>query len=237
MNDDTTNRLNMIGTCLTLADQPASRAVWDGHPPVAFGTGYTALAAAYAEALATAQDAATDITGTAEAKASAERILEDTAYLLARALASYYRSIGDLENLAKVNVSKSSIVRLRHQALSTRAGEIRDLAQAAVAAPTAADYAITAARVTALTEALDAFAALRNAPRSASTARSGMRDELITQVAGLMEEVRGLDDLVLQFADSPAAREFSDAWKHARMIIDAGHGPSQPPTPPPPPTP
>lgn len=240
MNDETINRLNMIGACLTLADRPESRAVWDGQPPLAFDEGYTALAADYATALETLQEAGTDITGTTDAKAAAERALEDLAYRMARALTSYYRKIGDATNLAKVNVSRTSIVKLRHQALTTRTSEIRDLAQSVVAAPTAVNYGITAPRITELTAAITAFETLRNAPRSATAARSGTRDELITQVAGLVEAVRELDDLILQFPDTPESRAFATAWKSARIVIDAGHGPGeeeQPPTPPTPPTP
>jgi hypothetical protein len=239
MNDETSNRLNMIGACLTLADKPESRAVWDGQPPLAFGEGYTALAADYATALETSMEVGSDITGTTDAKATAERTLEDLAYRMARALVGYYRKVGDSANLAKVNVTRSAIVRLRHQDLTTRTTEIRDLAQDVVAEPEAVNYAITAPRITALTAAIAAFEALRNAPRSATAARVGMRDELITQVAGLVENVRDLDDLVLQFADSPESRTFAMSWKTARIVVDAGHGPGEeePPTPPTPPTP
>lgn len=239
MNDETINRLNMIGACLTLADLPESRAVWDGQPPLAFDEGYTTLAADYATALEISQEAGSDISGTTDAKANAERALEDLAYRLARALTGYFRKIGDAEHLAKVNVTRSSIVRLRHQQLTHRTTEIRDLAQSVVAAPTAVNYAITTPRITELTTAITAFETLRNAPRGAIAARSGTRDELVTQVAALVETVRELDDHVLQFPDSPATRTFATAWKTARIVVDAGHGPGEeePPTPPTPPTP
>ncbi len=105
--------------------------------------------------------------------------------------------------------------------------EIRDLAQAAVGTTGAADRGIVAARVTALTAAIDAFELLRNTPRDAVADRSALRRELKTVVAGLMQSIADLDDLALQFPDTPAARAFIAAWKQARVIVDAGHGPGE----------
>ena len=62
--------------------------------------------------------------------------------------------------------------------------------------------------------------------------------DLTTRIAALMEEIRDLDDLVIQFDGTEAGRRFISAWKQARNIIDAGHGPGPAtPTPPTPPTP
>jgi hypothetical protein len=54
--------------------------------------------------------------------------------------------------------------------------------------------------------------------------------------ATLLEDLRDLDDLVLQFADSESGPRFIQAWKQARIIVDAGHRPGEeeaPASPPP----
>jgi hypothetical protein len=52
-----------------------------------------------------------------------------------------------------------------------------------------------------------------------------------TRVAGLVARAEELDDLVVQFDGSAAGRAFGAAWKQARLIVDAGHGPGEEPAP------
>ena len=237
MTDTLTNQTNMIDTAIKLAKSATHRPVWENQAPLAFGIDLTALEAALADALELATAAYSATSGTTDQKAVAEDALEDLAYAVARALANHFKKTGDLEKRAKVNVRKSAIVRLRDTALTTRCTEIRDLAQAAVGTPGAADRGITAPRVTALTAAITEFERLRNSPRSAVADRSAMRRELKTVVAGLMQDIADLDDLILQFPDSTATRTFIAAWKQARIIVDAGHGPGEEEPPANPPTP
>lgn len=236
MNDTLTNQTNMIDTAIKLANRPEHKAVWENQQPLAFGIDLAALETALADALEFAGAAYSATTGTTDQKAAAEDALEDTVYPVARSLANFYKKTGDLTNLAKVNLRKSAIVRLRDADLTMKCTEIRDLAQAAVGQPGAEDRGIVAARVTALTTAINSFETLRNTPREAIADRSAMRRELKTVVAGLMQDIADLDDLVLQFDTTEAGRHFIAAWKQARIIVDAGHGPGEeeeePPTPP-----
>lgn len=237
MTDTLTNQTNMIDTAIKLAKRPEHRAVWENQAPLAFGTELAALETALAEALEFATAAYSATTGTTDQKAAAEDALEDIAYVEARALASFYKKTGDLANLAKVNVRKSAIQRLRDADLTMKCTEIRDLAQAAVGHAEATARDITAGSVAALTAAIDAFEILRNTPREAIADRSAMRRELKTVVAGLMQDIAGLDDLVLRFNKTEAGRLFIEAWKMARIIVDAGHGPGEEEQPPAPPAP
>ena len=68
MNDQTTNQLDMVGTCLNVADKPENFAVWNGQPPLDYGTDLSAIRGEYQaiRALAALADAAT--TGPAEPK-------------------------------------------------------------------------------------------------------------------------------------------------------------------------
>ena len=54
-----------------------------------------------------------------------------------------------------------------------------------------------------------------------------------TDIAGLLEQLADMDDLVLQFDGSEAGKRFIEAWKRARIIVDpgGGHGGTPPATP------
>jgi len=184
-------------------------------------------------AIELAQRATSTITGTTDEKDAAETTLEDLAHPLARALALHFKKTGDLVSRAKVNFSKSALQRLRDQVLVTRTAEIRDLAQSALAQPGTTGRGITAARITALSAAIDAFAPYVNAARTEIVNRSALYRELATDVAELMEQINDLDDLVLQF-ESEAGQNFQTAWTAARKIIDTGRSPGEeePPSPP-----
>lgn len=41
-------------------------------------------------------------------------------------------------------------------------------------------------------------------------------------IAALVESVRHLDDLVIQFDHTPAGEHLIEAWRRARVIIDRG---------------
>jgi hypothetical protein len=46
--------------------------------------------------------------------------------------------------------------------------------------------------------------------------------EVETDTASLIEIAGDLDDLVLQYDDTAAGRNFISAWRQARMIVDLG---------------
>ena len=172
--------------------------------------------------------------GAGDAKAQAETALEDAAFILARALANHFKKTNNLEKLAQVDVTKSEIVQLRQQDLLDKTTAIRDLATATVAEPGAAGRGVTPARITTLTNAINAFTAVMNLPRGQIVNRSTLLKEVDTDTADLLEQVADLDDLVLQFDGTDAGKRFIEAWKHARIIVDTGggHAGGTPPTPP-----
>ncbi len=226
----------MVGSCITVANQPEPKAVWHGQPPAAFGTDLAALATAHAAVSATHALAMTATGGAADAKAVAEATLENAAYAMARAMANHFKKTGDLDRRGKVDFSKSEIVRLRNLDLRDQATAIRDLALAATTQPGAADRGITPARIGELTAAITLFSTILSTPRGQIVTRATLLKEVETDTAALLENLRDLDDLVVQFAATPAGQRFVQAWQNARIIVDAGHGPGTPdeedPTPP-----
>jgi hypothetical protein len=234
MKDPVTNRLNMIGACIAVAERPEYVPVWTNQLPQDFTTDFAALKTEYNATTAAAAVAYAATTGPADAKALAETALEDAAFVLARACVAHFTKTGDATRRAQVDFTKSAIVRLREQTLLSTATLIRDLADGARGETGAGARGVTQARVTALTNALNAFSAQLNAPRSQIANRAALIRDVETRVAGLVARAEEMDDLVVQFDGTAAARAFGAAWKQARLIVDAGHGPGEPPAPPPP---
>ena len=226
----------MVGACITLAQSSGYQSVWEGNEPTDFGTDLNLLGGKYGTISATHSAALAATGGATDAKTLAETGLEDIAYLVARALAVHFKKTGDLDRRGKVDFSKSDLVRLRHRELIDQAAVIRTLAAAAVAEPGAAGRGVTAARLATLTAAIATFTGLVNEPRGQIVNRSTLLKEVETDTAALLEDLRDLDDLALQFSGTLEGDRFVQAWKRARIIVDAGHGPGEeeeePPAPP-----
>jgi hypothetical protein len=225
MNDELTNKTNMIGACIAVAETAENRLVWDGKTPAAFGTDLAELKTGREDALEIARKAASATTGTADDKATAEAVLETAAFAIARAAANHFKKTGDLTRRAKVNFTRSGIVRLREQALLTTTRDILATATTAKDEPGATDRGLTPAALAALSKAIGDFERLLNQPRGGIANRNALLADLKTRVAGLMDDIADLDDLVIQFGGTEAGDRFVAAWKKARSIIDAGHGP------------
>lgn len=228
----------MVGACINVAYSKDYKPVWTGNEPADFTTDIEILKTGHAAVTqkAALADAATG--GAGDAKSQAETILENAAFILARALANHFKKTNNLDSLGKVDVTKSEIVQLRNQDLLDKTTAIRDLATAAQAEPGANGRGVTAARIAALTAAIDGFTGVMNNPRGQIVNRSTLLKEVDTDTAKLMEQIADLDDLVMQFDGTDAGKRFIEAWKRARIIVDNGGGHSTggntPPTPPPP---
>ena len=133
-----------------------------------------------------------------------------------------------------MNYPLSAFQKLRDQNLVALCTEVRDIAQSVTAEPKATNRGVTAARITALSNALTTYASLINTPRGQIVNRAALLRELETRTAKLVEDAHDLDDLVVQFNTTEAGRLFGQTWDQSRIIVDSGHGPTPTPTPPPP---
>lgn len=224
MNTRLLNQLNMVNTCVGLANNADYKPVWTGKDPADFGTDIVNLKTGYdaITAKAVLVDGATG--GVTDAKAVAETALENAAYVLARALAVHFKKSGDRTNLGKVDLAKRDFVKLSGQPLVTKTTEVRDLGNTTVSDPNAVKRGVTAARIAAVTAALTAYTPLMNAPRGQIVNRSTLLKEIETDTASLLDQLTDLDDLILQFDGTDAGKRLIEAWKRARIIVDAGHG-------------
>jgi hypothetical protein len=234
MNARLQNQLTMIRACLTVAHSDEYQPVWTGRPPADFATDLVHLTTLFDTVVAKAAqtDAATG--GATDAKAQAEAALEEATFVLARALATHFKRTGDLDRRGKVDFSKSALVKLRAQSLINQALAIRDLGAAAVSEPGAEGRSVTAERVAALTGAITAFSDLMSVPRGQVVNRGALLRDVEADVAAMIDHLGDMDDLVVQFSGTDDGDRFVDAWKHARIIVDAGVGHSSRVAPPPP---
>ena len=214
----------MIATCLTVANEAAYQNVWSGKDPADFTTDLALLASGHASVLAIAAEWERAAGGAADAKAQAETTLENIAHLTARACYNHFKKSGDLDRAGKVNYTKTDIVKLRAQELIHTTTAIRDIATQATSAPAATARGITASRVAQLTQAINDYSAVINAPRGQIVNRSTLSKEIAKDTAALMQLVRDMDDLVIQFAGTADGDRFVTAWKQARIIVDSGSG-------------
>ena len=150
MNSRLQNQLNMVGACITVASSDACKPVWNGNPPADFTTDMASLQTGYGKTSADAALADAAPGGMGDVKAAAETVVENAAHVLTRAMTNHYKKTGDLDNLAKVDVTKTEIVKLRTQDLLDKTTGYRDLANVAVTQPGATDRGVTTARIATL---------------------------------------------------------------------------------------
>lgn len=210
----------MVGACLTVAHDPKYQPVWSGQPPVSFEKGLATLQAGYLSLTVKASEAEAANGGASDTKAEAESSLIEGAHVLARALAVHFKSTGDLTRLGQIDLSRTDLVRLRENDLVPNAILIRDIGAEAQTEPSAGDNGITAARVNALTAAIEVFQAIITTPRGKIVGRKTLLKEVETDMVGLLVLLHDLDDLVLQFNEADLGRSFVAAWRSARMVID-----------------
>lgn len=237
MNDRLRNRLNMINTCLGIANSAEHKPAWNGKDPADLGDDLAQLGTSYTACMSKAALAAGTRDGSTDAKTNAETALENNAYVLARALAVHFKKTGNLASLGRVDIAKRDLVKLSGQPLIVKATEIRDLGIAAAADANAVKRGVTAARVTAVTDAIAVYTPLVNAPRGQIVNRGALLKEIGTDTAAMLGQLTDLDDLILQVDGGEAGQRFQAAWKRARVIVDAGHGPGAEETPAPAPAP
>lgn len=118
--------------------------------------------------------------------------LGDAAYTVARALANHFKKTGYLDR--------------RDQAAA-----IRDVALTATAEPGAAGRGITPARIALFTAAITEFSRILTTPRGQTVNRAALLKEVETRTAALLEQLRDLDDLIVQFASSEGGQRFIQA--------------------------
>jgi hypothetical protein len=154
-------------------------------------------------------------------KAYALNTLADAGFEVAAAVRAFASVAADLDLAAKMDYTRSKIVRGRDNQVLARCQNIHAEATATVAS--LADYGITAAKLTALKKKTDAFAGLQPKPRqeaATGSAATKALPELFALTDRLISE--RLDGLAFQFKDSEPA--FYNEYLVARVVVDCPGG-------------
>ena len=160
-------------------------------------------------------------------KAQTLNALVDSAFEIAGAIRAYARVSADDELAATMSFSRSDIILGRDSQVLARCQNIQ--AKAAELGTALKDYGVTPAKVTALKNQTDAFAAVEAKPRQQS-ATSAAATKSLPQLFALADEVLNdrLDVLAVQFKETEPA--FYNEYITARVIVDL-RGPLPQPAP------
>ncbi|MDQ3798228.1 MAG: carboxypeptidase-like regulatory domain-containing protein [Acidobacteriota bacterium] len=161
------------------------------------------------------QDMAT--TGIAADKMARKQNLSRIAAAIAGAITAYAAATGNNTLKQEVKFTNSSLLRTKDAMLAPRCQNIHDLGAANLAA--LADYGVTAAKLTELQTAIDAYAEAAPKPRAAKTTQS----TIVTSLAQLFDEADAIltermDTLIEMFAATNP--DFVATYQSARKILD-----------------
>lgn len=234
MNLTLSTHLHSFRACLNVAYSEDFIHIWRSSPPAEFRSEMAKLSEEV-EALSQKAALAERVAGgAAEAKAIAQRALEESTYVLARALTLQFTRAGDFDRRGRVDLSRRDVTRVRTQDLLDRATAIRDIAASVVGQPGAEDRGITAERVEETSQAIATFSSLMGTPRGQLAHRGTLLRELEEGVKALRVRLSTLDDLVLQFNRTQDGLRLIGAWRRARVLVDLrgnSGAPSQPEAP------
>lgn len=227
------NRVTMLTTVEGVLTKHQN--TWKDHE--AFAEGEEALAEALGRIEAQAQSAQGN-PGASTVKEVARQELGQAASEVIGAVRAYAKVSGDPELAAKVDYSPSDVVAGKANAVVTRNRTIHTAASEIAEA--LAKYGITAAKLAAFKKKIDAFEAVKSAPRQSRVEQSAaaqLLPQLVRSAVAIVHDQ--LDGLVIQFkAGNPA---FYEEYFAARVVVDSGSGRSDntdvQPTPQPAPTP
>jgi len=213
MNAKQENRLSMYYTTDSALDKYS--AVWTGILAFEacvseFKTNIGAIESAVSKQII-------DIRGYAMGKAKAEANMIQETVKVAGAAKAYATVSGKLVLATQMSVAKSGLRQFRDAVVAQACQGIHDAANAEVA--NLADYGISAVEMTALQDAIDAYAALISAPRIAITQRKGQTAEIALLIRDTYKLLSNrMDPLMGLFGASAPIfyREFFDA----RIIVD-----------------
>ena len=201
----------------------------------AFADGYTDFGTHLQNIQSLGQTQAQGAGGIAQDKQQLREAMCNAAVGIASAVRAYAVKVKNNQLASLVDFSLTDLMGGRDTASAEKCQQVHDAANANVA--NLANYGVTAAKITALQQAITAYKAIIESPRQARAAGKTATDQLSSEFdatdLALNEE---MDNLVGQFQSTNA--KFVSDYNNARTIIDAAAShQSQPAQPTPPPTP
>lgn len=222
------NKLSMYLAVKAVLD--AASSIWQPLP--AFAEGHTDFTTHLSNIQTLGQNQMMDTTGITQDKQAAHKTMCQTAIGLAQAVRAYAMKNQNHTLAGSVDFTITDLLHERDNQSAEDCQNIHDIAETNLA--NLANFGVTAAKLTTLQTAIDAFNAIIQKPRQTiaqgKTVTQQLSDEFTATDLTLDE---GLDNLIGQFAGTDA--KFVSDYKNARSIVDAAasHNSITPPTPPP----
>jgi hypothetical protein len=233
MTQDQENVTSMMETTLTFLDE--NNSVWSGK--VAFTAAVNKAKAGVAAIREAAARQESPTGGISEEKAALRIKLEDLVLEIGDSAAAFASESANADLAADVHVSRSSLDQAQDDNLVQIAERVRDAATAHVGQ--LKDYQVENAEITALSEAITAFAGMKTAPRTAIASKSGATRSIASMVQSTRSVFRNqLDKLMTRFRRTHP--EFYAGYFTARVIVnraatrsaksEGGEGPASAPS-------
>lgn len=250
MRDEFTNRRTMFRNTLHTLDEPPQKSVWFNQPPLVFTPKVADARAKFTSLDTFCASYETLSTGATLDKAREELELEDLAHRVGQLLAAFARDSAHEDLAAQVDFSLSNWRKLRNETLLDRARIVRNQLQQTLAAvipppvpppstvgPNPADYGLLPSLVTQLDKEIHDYELALTAPRQRISSKKALSEQLRPRFAEVEAAFSQLDTLIVGFNTTEPGRHLIAAYLAARTVVDAGHGPSTPPSPTPTPPP
>jgi len=240
MKDTLANKLASFDGTLAVADKPEFKLIWENQPPLAFGEDLTVVRTAVTALRSSGAQQSAAISGATDALRNLRHDFETALHPLARATYQCLLKLGRNEDAAKVNLTPSDLRNARGVALAGQGETVLNLAEplAQMLLPAIERFGITMVKVSVVDDLWERYSTAVGAPASARSRRKAQTNQLPGQFAAVEAQFSTLDDLVVQFNDTPVGKQFVAAWFNARHVADLGKRAAKPnPTPAPVPQP
>jgi len=223
------NKLTMYLAVAGICD--ASKAVWQTLQ--AFADSFTDLKTHVTNIQTFAQSQTQDTSGIAQDKQAARQAMCDLALPIANAVHAYAVKTKNNTLAASVDFSMADLIGGRDVQSRDLCQNIYNTANTNLA--NLASYGLTAAKLTALTNAIAAYNLVISAPRDTRAQGKTVTTNLQAEFDAADEALGLMDDLLGQISDA----KFVADYNNARTIVDtaASHASPTPPTPAPAATP
>ena len=224
----TTKQLNKLTMYLAVEGIcDATTAIW--QTVQAFADAYTDLKTRVTNIQTFSQSQAQNTTGIAQDKKAARQAMCALALPIASAVHAYAVKTKNNTLAASVDFSMADLIEGRDVASRDNCQNIYNTANTNIA--NLANYGVTAAKLTALNNAIAAFNLLISAPRDTRAKGKTVTTNLQAEFDAADEDLGVMDDLLGQMTDA----KFVSDYNNARIIVDtaASHASPTPPTPPP----
>jgi hypothetical protein len=223
MNTKQLNKLTMYLAVEGICD--ASTTTVQSVP--AFAEAYADLQTRVTNIQVFSQNQTQDTRGIAQDKMAARKAMCALALPIANAVHAYAVKTKNNTLAAEVNFSMADLIEGRDVQSRDRCQNIANTANTNIASLT--NYGVTAAKVTALTNAIATYSLLISKPRDTRAQGKTVTTNLQAQFDTADEDLVVMDDLTGQITDA----KFVSDYNNARTIVDtaASHASPTPPTP------